>query len=142
MRNIGSDCSPHHAHLELTGAILTSGLLTGRERSPRQGVYFELLNAFHGLRFARTVPSDDCAEGNSHALTCSPDSNSDRFTCSHSMRECRSLPCSRVLESDGLDPTTEKCVPLFQPIERGIQLRDNCLGLISDNDQFDIDLLV
>jgi hypothetical protein len=29
-----------------------------------------------------------------------------------------------------------------QPIERGVQLRDNCLGLISDDDQFDIDLFV
>jgi len=85
------------------------------------------------------VTSDDCAEGNSQALTCSPDS---RLTCGHRMRECRSLPCSRVLESDGLDPTTEKGVPLFQPIERGVQLRDNCLGLISDHDQFDIDLFV
>jgi hypothetical protein len=58
------------------------------------------------------------------------------------MRECRSLPSSRVLESDGLDPATEKCVPLFQPIERGVQLCHNCLGLISHNDQFDIDLFV
>ncbi len=58
------------------------------------------------------------------------------------MRECRSLPCSWVLESDSLDPTTEKCVPLFQPIERGVQLRDNCLGLIGNDDQFDIDLFV
>jgi hypothetical protein len=47
------------------------------------------------------------------------------------MRECRSLPCSRVLDGDGLDPTTKKCAPLFQPIERGVQLRDNCLGLIN-----------
>ena len=58
------------------------------------------------------------------------------------MRECRSLPCSRVLDSDCLDPTTEKCVPLVHPIERSVQLPDNCLGLISDDDQFDIDLLV
>ena len=58
------------------------------------------------------------------------------------MRECRSLPCSRVLESDGLDPATEKCVPFVQPIERGVQLRDNFLGLIGDDDQFDIDLFV
>ena len=86
--------------------------------------------------------SDDCAEGNSHALTCSPDSNTDRLTCGHCVSECRSLPFSRVLESDGLDPTTEKCVPLFQPIKRGVQLRDSCLGLIGDDDQFDIDLFV
>jgi hypothetical protein len=58
------------------------------------------------------------------------------------MRECRSVPCYRVLESGSLDPATEKCAPLFQPIERGVQLRDNCLGLIRDNDQFDIDLFV
>ena len=58
------------------------------------------------------------------------------------MRECRSLPCSRVLESNSLDPTTEKCVPLFQLIERGVQSRDNCLGFISDDDQFDSDLFV
>jgi hypothetical protein len=86
--------------------------------------------------------SDDCAEGNSHALTCGPDSNSDRLTCGHRMRECRSLPCSRVLESDGLDATTEKCMPLFQAIECGVQLHDNCVCLISDDNQFDIDLFV
>jgi hypothetical protein len=40
-----------------------------------------------------------------------------------------------VLESDGLDPTTEKCVPLFQPIERCVQIRDNCLGLIGNDDR-------
>jgi hypothetical protein len=47
-----------------------------------------------------------------------------------------------MLESDGLDPTTEECVPLFQPIQRGVQLRDNCIGFIGDDDQFDIDLFV
>ena len=30
--------------------------------------------------------------------------------------------------------TTEKRVPLFQPIERGGQLRDGCIGLIGDDD--------
>jgi hypothetical protein len=47
-----------------------------------------------------------------------------------------------VLESDGLDPATEKCVHLFHPIERSVQLRDNCVGLIRDNDQFEIDSFV
>jgi hypothetical protein len=47
-----------------------------------------------------------------------------------------------MLESDRLDSTTEKCVPLFQQIERDVQLRDNCLDLISHDDQFDIDLFV
>jgi hypothetical protein len=36
-----------------------------------------------------------------------------------------------MLESDGLDLTTEKCVLLFQLIERGVQLRDKCLSLIT-----------
>jgi hypothetical protein len=58
------------------------------------------------------------------------------------MCERRSLPCSRVLESCGLDPATEKCVLLFQPIERGVQLHNNCVGLISDDDQLDIDFLI
>jgi hypothetical protein len=43
-----------------------------------------------------------------------------------------------VLESCGLDPATEKCVLPFQRIERGVQLHDNCVGLISDDDQLDI----
>jgi hypothetical protein len=47
-----------------------------------------------------------------------------------------------VLESCGLDPATEKCVLLFQPIERGVQLHNNCVGLISDDDQLDIDFLI
>ena len=41
-----------------------------------------------------------------------------------------------------LDPTTAQCVPLFQLIERGVQSRNNCLGLISEDDQFDSDLFV
>jgi hypothetical protein len=52
------------------------------------------------------------------------------------------LPCSRVLDSQGLDPNTEKRVFLVHPIERNVQLPDNCLGLISDDDQFDVDLSV
>jgi hypothetical protein len=47
-----------------------------------------------------------------------------------------------MLESDGLNSAIEKCVPLFQQIERDVQLRDNCPGLICDDDQFDIDLSV
>ena len=47
-----------------------------------------------------------------------------------------------MLESDSLDPTTEKCVLLFQPIKRGLQLSDDCLGLIGNDDQFDIDPFV
>jgi hypothetical protein len=65
-----------------------------------------------------------------------------RLTRGHRMRECRSAPCSRVLKSYGLDATTEKRVPLFQLIERGVQLHNNCLGLISYDDQFDIDFFV
>jgi hypothetical protein len=58
------------------------------------------------------------------------------------MRECGSLPWSRVLESNRLDLTAEERVLLFQAIERGVQLRDNCFCLIGDDDQFDVDLLV
>jgi hypothetical protein len=47
-----------------------------------------------------------------------------------------------MFESDGLDPTTEKCVLLFQLIKRRLQLSDDCLGLIGDDDQFHIDPLV
>jgi hypothetical protein len=47
-----------------------------------------------------------------------------------------------MLESEGLDPPTEKCVPLFQPIKRRLQLSDDRVGLIGDDDQFDIDLFV
>jgi hypothetical protein len=46
-----------------------------------------------------------------------------------------------VLESYALDPATEKCVLLLQAIERGVQLHGNCVGLISDDDQLDIDFL-
>jgi hypothetical protein len=47
-----------------------------------------------------------------------------------------------MLERDGCDPTTEKCVLLFQPIKCRLQLSDNCLGLIVNDDQFDIDPFV
>ena len=50
------------------------------------------------------------------------------------MRERGSLPYSPMLESDGLDPTTEKCVLLFQPIKRRLLLSDDCLGLIGEDD--------
>lgn len=66
----------------------------------------------------------------------------DCLACSDRMRECRSVACSRVLESYGLDPTTKKCPLLFYPIERGVQLSDDCVGFISKDDQFDIELLV
>jgi hypothetical protein len=87
-------------------------------------------------------PSDDCAESNIDALTGGSDSNGDLPACGDGMRQCRSLPYSRVLESYDLDPATEKGVPLFQPIERGVQIRDNRVGLIGDDDQFDVDLFV
>jgi|SRR6516162_4038407 hypothetical protein len=79
----------------------------------------ELLSTLYGLAFAspERPTSDDCAECNSHALTCSPDSSSGCPSCGHSMRERGSLPYSPILESDGLDPTTEKCVLLFQPCQ-------------------------
>ncbi len=47
-----------------------------------------------------------------------------------------------MLESDSLDFTTEKCMALFQPIECGVQLRDNGLGLIGNDDHFHTDFLV
>ena len=83
-----------------------------------------------------------CAQGHTHTLTCSPERGSDRFPCGHRMRECRFPSCSAVLDCYRLDPTTEKCVLLFHLIKRGVQLRDNGIGFISDDDQFDIDLLV
>ena len=46
-----------------------------------------------------------------------------------------------MLESDALDPATEKRVLLFKPIKRRLQLRLDCFGLIGDDDQFDIDPL-
>src|SRR5882757_656715 len=76
--------------------------------------------------------SDDCAEGIVHALTCSPDSTSDRLACGECMCERRSLPCSRVFESYGLDSATEDSMPLLQTIECGVQLRDNRVGFIRD----------
>lgn len=36
----------------------------------------------------------------------------------------------------------EKCVLFFQPIKRRFQLSNECLGLIADDDQFDIDPFV
>ena len=47
-----------------------------------------------------------------------------------------------MLECDGLNFTTEKCMAFFRPIERGVQLRDNGLGLIGSNDHFHADFLV
>jgi hypothetical protein len=57
------------------------------------------------------------------------------------MRQRRSLPRSLVFERDGLDPATEECVLLFEPIERGVQRHDNRVRLISDDDQFESDFL-
>ena len=71
-------------------------------------------------RFLKTVRSDDGAEGNGEALTCNLDCICDRLTCGQCVRECRSLPWSRVIESDGLDLTAEECVLLFQVIECGV----------------------
>ena len=81
-------------------------------------------------------------EGNGHALTCRADSTAGCLNRAYRVRECRSLRCSCVLESDGLDRTAEKCMPLFHLIERVVQLRDDRLGFISDNQQFNIDLFV
>jgi hypothetical protein len=47
-----------------------------------------------------------------------------------------------MIDSDGLDPTTEKRMLLLQSIQRSVQPLDNCLGLIGDDGQFDIDLFV
>ena len=47
-----------------------------------------------------------------------------------------------MLENDGFDPTTENCVLFFQPIKSRLQLSGHCLGLIGDNDEFDIDPFV
>src|SRR5580692_1330940 len=84
-------------------------------------------------------PSDDRAVGNSHAFTCGLESRGNCFTCGQSVGERRSLPGSRVLECNGLDLTAEDCVSLLELIEGDVQLFDNCLGLIGDDDQFDID---
>jgi hypothetical protein len=46
------------------------------------------------------------------------------------------------LDRDSLNPTADKRVLLFEPIERCVQARDNCLSLISEDDQFDINLFV
>ena len=91
---------------------------------------------------SKTETSDDGAKGNSHAPTCNLDRICDRLTCGLCMRECGSLPWSRVLEGDGLDVTAEDCVLLFQAIERGVQVRDNPVGVIGDDDQFEVDLFV
>jgi hypothetical protein len=52
---------------------------------------------------------NDCTERSSHALT-----------CGQRMREPRPLPCSLVVDSDGLDTTAENGVSLVQLIERGV----------------------
>src|SRR5271163_2012241 len=92
--------------------------------SSRQG---RLLRASQCVPWAFASPgrttSDDRAEGNRHAVTCGLESTSDRPTGGDRVCECRLPSFSRMLESDGLDPTTEKCVALFQPIECGVQLR-------------------
>ncbi len=90
----------------------------------------------------RKPASNDCAERNSHALTCSPYSGGGRHGCGHRMRERGFLLSSRTLKSNGLDPTTEKCVLLFQPIERRFQLGRDCVRFIVNDDQFDMDPFV
>src|SRR5947209_6605700 len=110
-------------------------MLTGKCLLPKTAIAI-------ARRSSKAVTSDDGAEGNSHAVACSPESNGGGLACGQRMRECGSLPCSRVVESDGLDLTAEECVLLFQAIERGVQLRDNCVCVIGDDDQFEIDLFI
>ncbi|WP_433968169.1 hypothetical protein [Tunturiibacter gelidiferens] len=95
-----------------------------------------------GLDFGGQPTSDNCAEGNRHAVTCGLESTGDRFTGGDRVCECRSPSFSRMLKSDGLYPTTEECVALFQSIQCGVQLRDNRLGLIGNHDHFHTDFLV
>jgi hypothetical protein len=75
-------------------------------------------------------------------VTCGLESTNDCLAGGDRMCKCRSPSFSRMLESDGLDSTTEKCVAFFQPIECNVQLRDNGLGLIGNDDHFDTDSLV
>jgi len=57
-------------------------------------------------------PSDDCAKGNSYALSSSHESDGDRLTCGYRVRKRRSLLCSTVFKSNSLDLTAEERVPL------------------------------
>jgi hypothetical protein len=85
----------------------------------------------------RFIP-DDCAQGNTHALTCSPDSTGDRLARSHHMRHCRSLPCSGCSTAT-LSIPPPKSVCFSSSRSRGsVQPLDNCLGLIGDDDQLDL----
>lgn len=102
----------------------------GLEKEPAPGI---------SIRHLKTVTSDDGSEGDSQAGL---DSSRGRLTCGQGVRECRSPPWSRVIESDGLDFTAEECVLLVQAIECGVQVRDNCVCLVGDDDEFDIDLFV
>jgi len=73
--------------------------------------------------------SDDCAECNSHALTCSSDSRGGSPRCGHGMRERGSLSYSPMLERDDLDPTTKEGVLLFESVKRRLQASE-CLQLL------------
>jgi hypothetical protein len=97
-------------------------MLTGKCLLPKTAIAI-------ARRSSKAVTSDDDAEGNSHAVACSPESNGGGLACGQRMREGGSLTWSQVLDSDGLDPTAEECVLLLQAVERGVQLRDNCVRL-------------
>jgi hypothetical protein len=119
-------------------------LVRSKEKQQRfhRSLPHETSQAVYGRRFVSPITSDDCTKGRSHALTCSPESNSDSLAGSDRMRECRSLRYSRMFESDSFDSTTEKRLPFFYPIERDVQLCNNRIGFIGDNHHFNIDLFI
>jgi hypothetical protein len=141
------DLSPHQFFLDMAiSEMWNFGQSSSADYRLRSRIIGNFVERAFSLKILFSSPGrsslDDCTQGNSHAVTCSPDNTSDGLTRGHCMRECRSLPCSPVPDRDGLDATTEKRVLLFQPIQCRVQVRDNCLSLISDDDQFDIDLFV
>jgi hypothetical protein len=83
--------------------------------------------------------SDNCAERSSYTpTTCGSDSCRGGLTRDQRVRERRPFSCSPVVNSDGLDSTIEYRVSFIQLVERGVQVRDDCLGIIGYDDQFDI----
>src|SRR5271165_4526840 len=94
------------------------------------------------LSVGPSLHSDDFPEGVSHFVACQPEGTGCRFSGGLGVHE-RGLPSrSAVLNGDDLDASAEDCVPLFKLVECGVQLDDHGFGVVSEDDQFHVDLFV
>jgi hypothetical protein len=90
----------------------------------------------------RRTGLDHFLERIGNLLTRHPQRSNRRLSRRARVHKRRSLPRSTVLDSNGLDSSAKDRVPLFQPINRRVQLRHNRLRVIRENNHFQIDFYV